>query len=609
MSDDVGYYRTLFEHAPDGMAVVDLETGAHLDVNQRYCELHGYTEGELLDRGIGTLTADDRASEGSIVDALGREAADGDPFEWRNQRRDGAAFPVEISVSHVEGDDGPAVVVRVTDATEASERESELQWKTRAMEEAPVGITISDPQQADNPVVYANAEFERLTGYTEDDVLGRNCRFLQGEATDQEPVRRLREAIDAEEPVTAELRNYRKDGTEFWNRVTVAPIRDDSGTVENYVGFQEDVTERVEQEQEVARFERLVDHLPVGVFRSTPGPDGEFLEANPALVSMFGADSKAELLTHDVSELYCDRADRQTFSERLQAEGEVDQQELRFRRVDGEPFWGQTTAVVVEDDGEVYFEGVVQDVSTRKAYEQRIEAQRDKLELLNEVVRHDIRNDLQLVVAYAELLEDHVDAAAKPHLSTIEESASNAIELTKTARDLAETVLQTDADREPVSLNESLEAQIEEVRSTYEDAVVALDGPVPSVTVLANEMLASVFRNVLKNAIQHNDADVPEVTVSVTVHDDRVVVRIADNGPGVPDDRKTEIFGKGEKGLESNGTGIGLYLVNTLVDQYGGDVWVEDRTDRRSGDTQPPADDADTRGTVFGIELERQQIG
>ena len=92
-------------------------------------------------------------------------------------------------------------------------------------------------------------------------------------------------------------------------------------------------------------------------------------------------------------------------------------------------------------------------------------------------------------------------------------------------------------------------------------------------------MLASVFRNILANGIQHNDSSVPRLRVWVETTDERVRVHIADNGPGVPDERKDEIFGRGEKGLESSGTGLGLYLVDTLLDRYGGDVDVTDSED------------------------------
>ena len=143
--------------------------------------------------------------------------------------------------------------------------------KERAMDEAPVGITISDPSLPDNPLIYVNEAYERLTGYSREEVVGRNCRLLQGPGTREEPVAEMRRAIDAGERVSVELRNYRKDGTEFWNRVDVAPIYE-AGEVVNYVGFQTDVTRRVLAEQaarerarglrdERAALERVLDRV------------------------------------------------------------------------------------------------------------------------------------------------------------------------------------------------------------------------------------------------------------------------------------------------------------------------------------------------------------
>jgi PAS domain S-box-containing protein len=114
--------------------------------------------------------------------------------------------------------------------------------RTRAMDEAPIGMVLTDPHRADNPMVYANEAFLDLTGYDREAVLGRNCRFLQGPATAAEPVATMREAIDAAEPVTVDVRNYRADGKLFWNRVAIAPVRDGGGTVTHFVGTQRDVT-------------------------------------------------------------------------------------------------------------------------------------------------------------------------------------------------------------------------------------------------------------------------------------------------------------------------------------------------------------------------------
>lgn len=125
----------------------------------------------------------------------------------------------------------------------------QLGLKNRALASAAEGITISDPSQSDNPIVYANAGFERLTGYRVADVLGRNCRFLQGPDTDPKSVDRLRSGIKEEREVTVELLNYRKDGTPFWNRLSVTPVRDPEGTVTHFIGIQSDVTDRHEAEE------------------------------------------------------------------------------------------------------------------------------------------------------------------------------------------------------------------------------------------------------------------------------------------------------------------------------------------------------------------------
>ncbi|GGN09962.1 bacterio-opsin activator domain-containing protein [Halarchaeum nitratireducens] len=133
--------------------------------------------------------------------------------------------------------------------------------KERAMDEAPVGITMTDPTRSDNPLVYVNDAFERITGYAREDVLGQNCRFLQGPETADERVDEMRRAIEAGESTVVELRNYRADGEPFWNEVKIAPIRDAGGDVRYFVGFQRDVTERTRSELAVRRERANLEHV------------------------------------------------------------------------------------------------------------------------------------------------------------------------------------------------------------------------------------------------------------------------------------------------------------------------------------------------------------
>jgi len=119
---------------------------------------------------------------------------------------------------------------------------AQLQLKDRALAATAEGITIADARLPDNPLIYANAGFERLTGYSAEEVLGRNCRFLQGPGTDEATLGNLRAAIRDQREITVQLLNYRKDGTTFWNRLSITPVRDPSGVVSHFIGVQSDVT-------------------------------------------------------------------------------------------------------------------------------------------------------------------------------------------------------------------------------------------------------------------------------------------------------------------------------------------------------------------------------
>lgn len=121
-----------------------------------------------------------------------------------------------------------------------------------------IGTVIADALQDDYPIVYVNPAFERLTGYGAAETLGRNCRFLQGEDRDQPEVQELRDALREDQAVNVTLRNYRKDGSLFYNEVTLSPLRDEAGQVTHYVGYQNDVTAREEAALQTAQAHQLL---------------------------------------------------------------------------------------------------------------------------------------------------------------------------------------------------------------------------------------------------------------------------------------------------------------------------------------------------------------
>lgn len=131
----------------------------------------------------------------------------------------------------------------------AGVQESAMTLRDRAVLATRVSFTITDPATPDNPLVWVNPAFTETTGYTFDEAVGRNCRFLQGPDTDERVIDEIRASLAAERPLTTTLLNYAKDGRRFWNELSISPVRDHEGKVTHFVGVQADVTARVEAQQ------------------------------------------------------------------------------------------------------------------------------------------------------------------------------------------------------------------------------------------------------------------------------------------------------------------------------------------------------------------------
>ena len=131
-----------------------------------------------------------------------------------------------------------------TDALQAEQGQGDP--SAAAVRATRMPMIVTDPRRPDNPIVFANAAFLTLTGYAQDEVMGRNCRFLQGRDTDPATVSTIRAAVEAEHDVSVDILNYRKDGTPFWNALYLSPVRTASGEVQFFFASQMDITDRVE---------------------------------------------------------------------------------------------------------------------------------------------------------------------------------------------------------------------------------------------------------------------------------------------------------------------------------------------------------------------------
>ena len=370
-------FQAAIENAADGVAV--LEDGEYTYIDRTHVEMYGFEEkAQLLGNSWRRLYDADEISrlEREAFPALAAEGA------WRGTvtgtRPDGTTFPAEISLTQLEDD---RIVCTVRDITDRRERECELRLKERAMDEAAVGIEITDVTGPESEVVYINSGFEALTGYDYTEVIGDPPRKLEGERTDIESVASLQAAVAGETAETVELEYHRKDGTPYWARVSVTPIHDETGTLTNIIQVQQDITELKQRQAELqeskGRYQTLLQAAPDPVVIAD-ADTGEIVEANAAAAALRG-EPRASLLGRDQSVLH-PADDRQAYQElfaRATQEDAVysalqDGTQTLFRTADGGGVPVEISAQTVDLAGRDVIYGVFRDISDRKQTEQEL---------------------------------------------------------------------------------------------------------------------------------------------------------------------------------------------------------------------------------------------
>ena len=284
----------------------------------------------------------------------------------------------------------------------------------RAVAASSNGIVITDPRAPDDPIVYVNPAFERISGYPVDEVLGHNCRFLQGEDRDQPALNELRSALSEERESRVVLKNYRKDGTLFWNELYVSPVHDEEGRLTNFVGVQNDITERrriedVLRESE-ERFRATFEHAAIGA--AQVGIDGRWLRVNQRLGEIVGYEPEELLQTTFQEITHPDdlEGDLAQVRRLLADELRTYTMEKRYLRRDGSIVWVNLTVSLVRDaSGEpAYFIAVVEDISARK----QTEEERDLLLVKEQLARSEAveaRRRLALLAAAGPALSASLD--------------------------------------------------------------------------------------------------------------------------------------------------------------------------------------------------------
>jgi len=208
--------------------------------------------------------------------------------------------------------------------------------------------------------------------------------------------------------------------------------------------------------------------------------------------------------------------------------------------------------------------------------DRELQRERNRLEFMNRLLRHNLLNSLNVVSGNLNLLEGRVDYEVSDQLETATERTRDMIEFVETVRDVTRVIgSNSEQELHPVDIGAVLEERVERARQSYPGAEFNAPDP-PAVDVVADDLLGEAIDNILANAVQHNDTESPTVRVDVTTTGEEVTVSVADDGPGIPDEEKRGVFDREATNLEDPDSGFGLYLVSEIIDSYGGSIEVAD---------------------------------
>ncbi|MGQ9860752.1 MAG: PAS domain S-box protein [Thiobacillaceae bacterium] len=572
-------------------------------VNDHFCEVSGYAREEVLGQNHRILKSGLHTQ--SFYEEMWSTIALGRTWQGEicNRRKDGGLYWVACTIVPFLDENGlPVEYVSIrTDITAIKRSQEQVRLLARALEASVDGIAISDAGQPDVPLIYVNPAFERMTGYSREELLGRNCRFLQNSETQQPGLDTIRLALKQGQPARAVVRNYRKDGTPFWNELTLAPVRDEAGRLTHYIGVAKDVTARVEaavalkrsqdllhEAQRIARLGNWVLHLD----------DGR-LEWSDEVYEILGLDAKR--YRPDLDGYY--RLVHPDDIERVKAaqfkalqSSETQEVEHRFLRPDGSLGWVRLRGVSHQDpEGRVVLTGTIQDITAGKAREAELSQAKEAAERANQAkseflsrMSHELRTPLNAILGFAQLLEFNpdLDTHSRDNVGEIHKAGRHLLEMINEVLDLA----RIEAGRLDLRIEE-LDCQIiaEECLAMTSSLARAREIDLGWDAAMAGELKVyadrtrcrQVLLNLLSNAIKYNRAG-GRVELTVAAEGDRYVrFAVRDDGPGIPAERLGELFQPfqrlGMKDPTVEGTGIGLAISKRLVEGMGGRIGCDSR--------------------------------
>ncbi|MDT7827485.1 PAS domain S-box protein [Pricia sp. S334] len=599
-------FRLLSEAVSEGIIVVNDKQDI-VASNKRANELFGYEDEELVGHSLTILIPRSlRKVHNNHMSSFfeqheKRRMAAGRTLS--GLRKNGEKFPLEVGLNPFSLYGNTYVLALVIDITERKKNEEEQLLKTAALEAALNGIVITDALQPDNPIIYCNPAFEEMTGYSKGEIINKNCRFLQADDNDQEGVLKLRNAVNAGRGCHVQLRNYKKDGTLFWNEVSINPITGRDGQTSHFIGIQNDITQRKAAEQEIVHLATIFDesfneiyvfdansllfvNANQGARTRTGYTLAEFREMTPVQMKPEFTEAKFRALIAPLRQGTKKKVDFETVHRMKNGKTYPVEVHLQSSTIGDQQF---VVAIILDiSDRKNYTKKLEKTVRQRtrqlqKALKKEKELNELKTKFLS-LVSHEFKTPLSGILTSAVLVEKYTLEDQQPkrekHLKTI---ASGVHYLTNILNDFL-SMERLEKGKEMYSYSSfSLSGLVNHV--IYNANMLLKNGQhinypdnIDDVEIHQDERIVGLtLTNLLSNAIKYSKEHT-EIDLKVELFEEKIIFHVKDRGIGIPEKEQQYTFDRyfrAENVLTTQGTGIGLNIVKGHVENLDGKIWFE----------------------------------
>lgn len=440
-------------------------------------------------------------------------------------------------------------------------------------------------------IQYVNSAFEKITQYSKSEAIGKKISILDSDSQTKDYIHNIWQQVLDGKVWHGYFKNKKKDGTLYDEELTINPVYDEFGKLINIVEIKRDITEELKAkktaEQAEAKFKSIFENSIEGIYQSLS--DGRIITANKALLNMLGYSSMEEFLNIQASQFYVNPDDRKAFQTLMDRDGKVVDYEIRLKRKDGTEITVlENSRAVTDTEGNIlYYEGMIQDITSRKAAENAIRSLNMQKDKFLSIVSHDLRAPFNSILGFTEmLLDDKVEFTEeekKEFLQFIKQAAEQQLHLLNNLLDWSR--LETGRIRfeaRPIDLHELVERSIVSLAGNAFRKNIQLFSTIPERTIVNvdENLMLQLFGNLISNAIKFTPQNGKVWVDFIKNEGNFVKIAVRDTGVGIPKEDfdklfriDTKYFSRGTEGEE--GSGLGLALVSEVVHKHNGVIEVE----------------------------------